>query len=245
MIGSTMLMEACGLTDAGCVRKNNEDTFRLHPECGLYVIADGMGGAQAGEHASRLATDSVAGFVTARTASGAEPLSLLEDAFVHANHSVLGAARSDGSLEGMGTTLLAAMVSGSDLFIASVGDSRAYGLRPASRLQLLTQDQSWVNEIGRLQLGLDEDALRRHPLRHVLTMAVGVGETLRVNSYAYPLEPGLQILLCSDGLHGVISEEEIERVLRNSLSLDDKCAELIRLAKSAGGPDNITVVVLK
>ena len=248
MTGNATMVESSGLTDPGCVRKNNEDTYRLAPERRLYVLADGMGGAQAGEHASNLAVDAVVDFLasSAHDTLGADATGgALEDAFLHANRTVLHAAHADGRLEGMGTTLVAAMVSGAELLLASVGDSRAYGLTAASGLRLLTQDQSWVNEVGRLQLGLAEEALRRHPMRHVLTMAVGVGATLRVNSYRYPLEPGLQILLCSDGLHGVLGEPEIEAVLRSPLSLDQKCAELIRSANALGGPDNITVVLLK
>lgn len=243
MIGNATMVESSGLTDPGCVRKNNEDTYRLASERRLYVLADGMGGAQAGEHASNLAVEAVVDFFAG--SSHYATAGALEDAFLHANRTVLQAAHADGRLEGMGTTLVAAIVSGSELLLASVGDSRAYGLTAASGLRLLTQDQSWVNEVGRLQLGLAEDALRRHPMRHVLTMAVGVGATLRVNSYRYPLEPGLQILLCSDGLHGVLGEPEIEAVLLSPLSLDQKCAELIRRANALGGPDNITVVLLR
>jgi serine/threonine protein phosphatase PrpC len=246
MIGIPRVIEYCGLTDAGSVRKNNEDNFRLEPDRGLWIIADGMGGAQAGEHASHLAVDAVVDYLMdSPAASAAANSGALEDAFLYANRSVLQAARADGRFEGMGTTLLAAMVSGSDLLIASVGDSRAYALSGQSRLKVLTQDQSWVNEIGRIQLGLSEEALRRHPMRHVLTMAVGVGEHLRVNSYRYPLEPGMQILLCSDGLHGVIGEAAMERVLQSDWALDRKCTELVRLANESGGPDNITVIVLK
>lgn len=246
MIGSPWVMEYCGLTHAGSVRKNNEDNYRLEPDRGLWIVADGMGGAQAGEHASHLAVDAVVDYLADSPPAGpVESSGVLEDAFLHANRSVLHAARADGRLEGMGTTLLAALVAGSDLLIASVGDSRAYAISGSSRLKMLTQDQSWVNEIGRMQLGLGEEALRRHPMRHVLTMAVGVGEHLRVNSYRYPLEPGMQILLCSDGLHGVIGEAAIEDVLRTDWPLDRKCTELIRLANESGGPDNITVIVLK
>lgn len=243
MIERPIQMESSGCTDTGCVRKNNEDSFRCDDAQGLYLVADGMGGAQAGEYASNLAADAIVKYFAAGEAEAT--LVALQKAFSHANRIVLDASLSDGRLEGMGTTLVAALVAGRDLLIASVGDSRAYAVTGAAPLHALTEDQSWVNEIGRQQLGLDEDTLRKHPMRHVLTMAIGVGEPLRVNCYRYAIEPGMQVMICSDGLHGVVAEAVIERVLRSGSALDEKCHRLIQLARENGGPDNITVVLLR
>ena len=127
---------------------------------------------------------------------------MLVEAFQKANHKVMEAAAADPSLEGMGTTMVAALAKNGELWIASVGDSRAY-LYDEGQLHTITEDQTWVNEVGR-RLGIDEETLKNHPMRHVLTMAIGVSEQLRVLTYVVKPTPGMQVLLCSDGLHGVV-----------------------------------------
>jgi serine/threonine protein phosphatase PrpC len=234
------MVEAFGISDPGCVRSNNEDCYLLSPENGLYVVADGMGGAQAGEHASKLAVDTVADVIDKSEQSGAETLA---QAFEEANNRVMSAAATDASLEGMGTTLVAALESGPDILIASVGDSRAY-VYQGDQLVGITEDQTWVHEVGR-RLGIDELSLRTHPMRHVLTMAIGVSPELRVHSYALTPQPGDQILLSSDGLHGVVEATVIAEVLAGNGNLESKCRRLIEAARQAGGPDNITAVLLR
>jgi PPM family protein phosphatase len=235
------MIEAFGASDPGCVRANNEDYYLIEPSLGLYVVADGMGGAQAGEHASRLAVETVRDVI--RNNSGGAVPDQLVDAFVEANQRVMHAAEADPAMEGMGTTLVAALERGKELLIASVGDSRVY-LFEQGRLRQLTEDQTWVNEVGR-RLGLDEAMLKSHPMRHVLTMAVGVSDQLRVHNLKLQPPPGTQILLCSDGLHGVASDNEIEKTLASEDSLEAKCRKLIASARAQGGPDNITVVLLR
>lgn len=234
------MLEAFGLSDPGCVRSNNEDTFLLAGDLGLYVVADGMGGAQAGEHASRIAVDTVLECVrrSAMMDSG-----ILVRAFEEANRRVLLAASADSKLEGMGTTLVAALVKSDEIMIASVGDSRAYVFEDG-KLRCLTEDQTWVNEVGR-RLGLDDSSLKTHRMRHVLTMAVGVSHPLRVHSATHKAGPKTQILLSSDGLHGVVDQKIISEVLSREISLGRKCHSLIEAARRAGGPDNITVVLLR
>jgi serine/threonine protein phosphatase PrpC len=234
------MVEAFGLSDPGCVRRNNEDFYLLSPKTGLYVVADGMGGAQAGEHASKLAVDTLAAFVEQSGKADAETLA---QAFQEANHQVMNAAANDASLEGMGTTLVAALECGPELVIDSVGDSRAY-VYEAGALTGITEDQTWVHEVGR-RLGMDAYALRTHPMRHVLTMAIGVSPELRVHSYAVRPQPGALILLSSDGLHGVVDSRDIADALSGNGSLESKCQRLIETAKQAGGPDNITVVLMR
>lgn len=234
------MIESFGLTNPGCVRKNNEDYYILAPEAGLYVVADGMGGAQAGEHASKLAAETVLEMVLRTETPGAETLLR---AFEEANRQVLQAASTDVSLEGMGTTLVAVLDSSEGLLVASVGDSRAY-IYENDELLIVTEDQTWVHEVGR-RLGLDEATLKTHPMRHVLTMAIGVSSQLRVHTYALKPLPGTQILLCSDGLHGVVSEDIIFEALSTPGELEEKCRFLIQSAREAGGPDNITTVLLR
>ena len=177
------MLEAFALSDKGCVRTNNEDYCLIEPERGLYVLADGMGGAKAGERASRMAVETVAEIVRLSPQRDSQ---VLLTAVEEANRRVLEAAHSDPSLEGMGTTLVAALELDGDSSIASVGDSRAYLLDDGG-FRAITDDQTWVNEVGR-PLGLDEESLRNHPMRHVLTMAIGASAPLTVNYYRVPLE---------------------------------------------------------
>jgi len=238
-----LMLEAFALSDKGCVRSNNEDYCLIDPERGLFILADGMGGARAGERASRMAVETVA--ETVRSADIPDSQVLIR-ATEEANRRVLEAAHNDPSLEGMGTTLVAALSVGAELAITSVGDSRAYVL-DGGGLRMITEDQTWVNEVGR-PLGLDEESLRHHPMRHVLTMAIGASTPLTINHYRLPLNSGERVLICSDGLHGVLEQPEIEDILapaRNGGSLETSCQRLIDAAKRAGGPDNVTTVLLR
>lgn len=234
------MLEAYGLSDPGCVRSNNEDYYLLAPALGLYLVADGMGGAQAGEHASQLAAETVGEVVWKAEHYDGQ---LLLQAFEEANRRVLAAANNDATLEGMGTTLVAVLESGTELFVASVGDSRAY-ICQENKLLVVTEDQTWVHEVGR-RLGIDEQSLKTHPMRHVLTMAIGVSDQLRIHSYVIKPVPGTQFLLCSDGLHGVVGDEFIAEVIVSNDSLEDKAQRLITAARQNGGPDNVTAVLLR
>jgi protein phosphatase len=237
------MLDAFALSDKGCVRSNNEDYCLIEPELGLYVLADGMGGANAGERASRLAVDTVAEAVLMAQRRDSQ---VLLTAVEEANRRVLDAARQDIALEGMGTTLVAALEIGEDLCIASVGDSRAYLMDDAG-LRAITDDQTWVNEVGR-PLGLDEESLKNHPMRHVLTMAIGASAPLTVNCYAVPMTPGALVMICSDGLHGVVEQEKLAEILqggRDGVGLEESCRQLIEAAKDAGGPDNVTTVLVR
>ncbi|MGA8029013.1 MAG: protein phosphatase 2C domain-containing protein [Bryobacteraceae bacterium] len=236
------MLEAFGLSDPGCTRPNNEDYFISDSESGIFILADGMGGANAGEYASQFSAEMVYSFLL--EANSSHGLDTLEQAFLEANSKIRQAAKTDPGLEGMGTTLLVARHVGNNrLQIASVGDSRAY-LLSRDTLSLITQDQTWVAEVGS-RLGLSDEALRKHPMRHVLTMAVGTAEELRVHSGIIQLAAGDQVLLCSDGLHGVLDEKILQDTLNSEKTLPDKCHYLVEAAKKQGGPDNVTVVLIQ
>lgn len=237
------MLEAVAMSDKGCVRSNNEDYCKIEPELGLYLLADGMGGAKAGEHASRLAVETVAEYILFAQHRDSQ---VLLAAVEEANRRVIQAAAADASLEGMGTTLVAALEVGEELAIASVGDSRAYLLDGAG-LHAVTDDQTWVNEVGR-PLGIDEESLRTHPMRHVLTMAIGAGAPLTIKYYSLRMPPSSLLLICSDGLHGVVDASGLEAILRGGNGaepLQTKAHNLIEAAKANGGPDNITVILVR
>ncbi len=236
------MLEVRALTDPGKVRATNQDSYRIVPELGLCLLADGMGGARGGERASQVAVDTVAEILAA---SPYRDAAALLSAVEEANQRVLHEATSDPRFEGMGTTLVAVLeTTGTDVAIASVGDSRAYMLENG-KLRAITEDQTWVQEVGK-PLGLDEVSLKTHPMRHVLTMAVGVGTAIRIRYYAVPLEGDSIMMLCSDGLHGVVPAEQMEKILNQpDASLDEKCRELITAAHEGGSPDNVTVLLLR
>jgi len=235
------MLEACALTDPGSVRSTNQDVFRIVPELGLYLLADGMGGARAGERASELAVEAVSEVLKE---SPHRDAAALLGAVEEANERVHLESMRDPRFEGMGTTLVAALeTQENDVAIASVGDSRAYVLEDG-RLRAITEDQTWVQEVGR-PLGLDEVSLKSHPMRHVLPMAIGVGPTVRIRYYAIALKPDTLIMLSSDGLHGVVGEHEIACILNDATTLEEKCRDLISAAHAAGSPDNVTVLLIR
>lgn len=239
------MLEAFGLSDPGCVRSNNEDYFISDSEAGIFILADGMGGANAGEYASRLSAETLYEYLL--NPANRDAPEALEQGFFQVNSAVRQAAGGNPDLEGMGTTLLVARVTRNigegRLHISSVGDSRAY-LCSNGTLSLLTQDQTWVAEVG-ARLGLSDDALKKHPMRHVLTMAVGSTDELRIFSRSVEMKLSDQILLCSDGLHGVLNEKTLGETLHSEKTLPEKCHYLVEAAKSAGGPDNVTVVLIQ
>ncbi len=236
------MLEAFGLSHPGCVRANNEDYFISDSDSGIFVLADGMGGANAGEYASRLSAESLYEYLlNSPSNDGAD---MLEQGFLEANWKVRQAALSNPELDGMGTTLVVAReIAEGQLQIGSVGDSRAY-LLSKGQMELITQDQTWVAEVGS-RLGLSEEALKKHPMRHVLTMAVGSTDNLRIFTNVVALHSGDQILLCSDGLHGVVSENFLKETLDSEKTLPEKCHYLVEAAKGEGGPDNVTVVLIQ
>ncbi|MGD8896999.1 MAG: Stp1/IreP family PP2C-type Ser/Thr phosphatase [Acidobacteriota bacterium] len=244
------------LSDVGRKRKGNEDAHAVNREQGLYVVADGMGGHAAGEVASRIAVEGIEEFVTL-TAGNQEitwPFGLdetisydgnrLKTAIRHANRRVLEATRESAELEGMATTVAAVLIEGEVAHLAHVGDSRIYRWSD-DELTLLTSDHSWVNE--QIQTGvISPEQARSHPLRNVVTRALGGRADLLVDVQALRMKEGDVLLLCSDGLTTMVSDEEIAGTLRSSGGDIGRAAQaLVDEANGHGGEDNITVVLMK
>ena len=235
-------ISATGITDVGNVRSSNEDNFTvlLGPDAplgdALLAVADGMGGHSAGEVASQISLDALA-YALSDTSSPTKHS--LREAVEVANRRVYFAS-SLGNLQGMGTTLVAGLLIGSVLHVCNVGDSRAYLLR-AGTLRQVTRDHSWVGDMVAKGLLTPEQA-SVHPRRNVITRALGVGESVQVDVTRIILRKGDRMLLCSDGLHGLVDDGTIAAILSRK-SLRGAARELVRSAKRAGGDDNITVIV--
>jgi len=243
-------VEVAGLSDVGCQRENNEDSFLYwEPDSDkefqrtgrLAVIADGMGGHEGGQEASRLAVETVREVYQRVVVD--RPQDALAQAFATAHSRILEFAERHPALQGMGTTCTAFVLRQRKLYFAHVGDSRLYLVRGGD-ISRLTRDHSYVGRLVESGLVRAEDA-EKHPQRHILTAALGAGMEVAVDAEeSVALEEGDDVLLCTDGLWGVVSEEELLDVVR-SHSPAESCAALVKLARQRGGPDNITVQVLR
>jgi protein phosphatase len=229
------------MSHVGHVRSNNEDSFAERPDLGLYTVADGMGGAQAGERASRITVDTVVSHVQQAGPDGG--LEQLEAAVVQANDKVREEARRRPELRGMGTTVVAALIREPKAYLANVGDSRIYR-RSGGKVDLVTSDHSWVNDVGR-GLGLSDEQLKTHPYRNVLTKAIGAEEEVQAQGHEIDFLPGDLLMLCSDGLHGVLSDDEVAKALLSDLSLQKICEKLVYAVLDHGAPDNVTLVLIE
>jgi serine/threonine protein phosphatase PrpC len=232
------LGDSAGRTDAGRVRRRNEDSFVLDPP--LFAVADGMGGAQAGEVASRLAA---AAFREYHDADRLEPAERVEAIIKEANRRIYERARTDSEASGMGTTVTAAILTNGRVSIGHVGDSRAYRIRNGE-LEQLTEDHSLVADLMRSGRLTPEEA-DAHPQRSVITRALGTDPDVDVDTVNVDVEPGDLFLLCSDGLTTMVPEEDILRIVQEAGTLDDAARTLVRAANSGGGEDNITVVLFQ
>lgn len=249
-----MRVKASGLSDVGRARSHNEDCFGIDPDLRMFVVADGMGGHNHGEVASRIAVKAIQEFVE-ETADNDTTWPFVYDARLqrHSNRlktairmahdKVLRAIRNDGSLIGMGTTVVGFLLRGSTAAVAHVGDSRAYRLRDGD-LELLTQDHTWVNE--QVVAGyLSAEQARAHPLKNVVTRALGGESEVLVDVREVEVSAGDLFVLCSDGLTTMLSDREIEERLHSGESLEDACRQLVQDANTKGGLDNITVVLVQ
>lgn len=229
-----------GRTDTGQVRPHNEDCFALAPELGVAIVADGMGAHAAGEIASQMAVD--VSLAILRQTAGVPARDRLDTALQAAHGSILEKAGSSTRHQGMGTTVVATLIEGSTLTHAHVGDSRLYRFR-RGQLEALTRDHSLQQEFVDQGHYSAEEA-REKVARNILTRALGLESSLRVDIGSTPLQSGDRYLLCSDGLYEMVNDAEIASWLARGLKGDDCCAALVELANARGGRDNITVVLI-
>jgi PPM family protein phosphatase len=268
---STIRISAVGMSDVGRIRKNNEDNFvifnlstgenlapahrngrpslssyPLGPQGTLFLVADGMGGEASGEVASSICASTVTSrFYESLRAAGAVTLasfvSLLREAVEYANRSIFEKAQSDESFRGMGTTVTAAGILGPCLFVAQVGDSRAYVCRNKELVQL-TEDQTLLNYLMEIGAALPRN-LENDARKSILTQAVGTSDAVDVRLTYSKLHQGDHILLCSDGLYNMVKTEGIASIVSGDAPLTQKCRTLVEMAGEAGGLDNVTVVM--
>jgi serine/threonine protein phosphatase PrpC len=243
-------------TDPGLRRSSNEDSYCTRADLGLYVVADGMGGHAAGEVASRVAVETIQTFI-AETAGADknrtwpfpfEPeISLeanrLKAAFKLANRQLANAMADSADLRGMATTASAVLAGKTSACVGHVGDSRVYALRDGQLTQI-TDDHSWVEEQVRAGT-MSASAARQHPWRNVVTRALSGGSDPEIDTVELSPRPGERFLLCSDGLSGVVPHQTLAAILGDGQDLDAVCERLIAAANEAGGPDNITVLVVQ
>lgn len=250
------MLEAFGQTDVGRRRKLNEDNFLLDTEANLYAVCDGMGGHNAGEVASKMAIETLGAFIqkSHKEKEITWPYGLdvnlsfdgnrLKTAIQLSNKKVFKAADNREDYTGMGTTVVAALVSGNVMTVGSAGDSRCYVLREGVLTQI-TRDDSWVSAAWAEGI-LSADEIDKHPLRNVITKAVGAKESIEIEVVEHKLLPGDLAFLCSDGLHAMISDTRILEVLTPVPSgLEEAASKLIDAANEAGGKDNVSVVLLR
>jgi PPM family protein phosphatase len=250
------VLRASATTDAGPVRKTNEDSFVSDAGVRLFAVADGMGGHEAGEVASRLAIEAITGFIR-RSAADTDfswPYGLdgnlsydgnrLRTAIHLANRRIFRAAENNDDYSGMGTTIVSVLANGSRVAIGNVGDSRLYMLR-RGKLDQLTQDDSWAATILAHDPRVKPADLAHHPMRNVLTNVLGAREQVDVHLAERDLEAGDVMLLCSDGLHGVLDVDQVSEILQATADVDAAARALVQTALENGARDNVTALVVR
>jgi len=252
-MASALRLRACGLTDVGRQREHNEDSLAMVPEQGLYVVADGMGGHQAGDVASRMATQLVADFFDSTSGDDAtwpsnfdRKLSDEENRLMTgislANRRIFEQSRNNNAYSGMGTTIVGALFSHRKkrFYFGHVGDSRAYRIR-AGKIDQLTRDHSLQNE----PFPNMTEAERQELPRNVITRALGMDGTVNIDMTSADVEPGDAYLLCSDGLSSMVSDEAILGVVASIPDVTKACEKLVQAANDQGGEDNITAILIR
>ena len=239
------MIQSFSVTDIGKMRNLNQDfVYTTDEKLGnlpnLYIVADGMGGHNAGDFAARLTISTM--LETIAKLSDADAEGLLDKSIIAANREVFRCAGSSEDLEGMGTTVVAATIDDRRLTVANVGDSRLYLCREGG-LRQITRDHSWVEEMIR-RGGLKREDARNHPDKNIITRAVGVEETVRIDFFELALQEKDLVLMCTDGLTNMLEDETIYGVLMGAGTLEEKAKELVRRANESGGRDNISVILI-
>lgn len=238
------MIKSFSVTDIGRKRKLNQDFVYSSDEPvgslpNVYIVADGMGGHQAGDYASKCTVETMVREI--RGCFEKSPIRILSKAIRIANDQVRKKAREDESLLGMGTTVVAATCLGKYLQVANVGDSRLYIIN--DEVRQITRDHSLVEEMVRMG-GIDREAARNHPDKNIITRAIGARDTIEIDFFHEELKSGDIVLMCSDGLTNMLEDEEIGRILRSQGTIEERAEELIEAANQNGGRDNIAVIVI-
>lgn len=238
------MIRSFSVTDIGRKRKLNQDFVYSSDEPvgnlkNVYIVADGMGGHQAGDYASKCTVETMVREI--RGCFEQSPIRILSRAIRIANDQVRRKAREDESLYGMGTTVVAATVLGKYLQVANVGDSRLYIIN--EEVRQITRDHSLVEEMVRMG-GLDREAARNHPDKNIITRAIGARDTIEIDFFHEELKSGDLILMCSDGLTNMLEDEEIGRILKTPGTIEERAERLIDAANQNGGRDNIAVILI-
>jgi serine/threonine protein phosphatase PrpC len=240
---TALKLEVAALTDLGCKRTNNEDSYGYDLGAGIFVVCDGMGGQNAGETASGTAVKETVEHFGQHPDPGSTTEERLDRAIIHANSVVFRMAQENAELRGMGTTLVSACVDGRRIVIGHVGDSRAYFLRAGVCAQL-TNDHSFVAEQMR-RGSMNAEEASASPLQSLITRAIGIGESVEPEIVAGTLEHGDILLLTTDGLTRYADSKAIAQIILSSGSLEGACQALIDVAKSQGAVDNVTCLLVQ
>ena len=237
-------MIACAITDTGRVRSANQDYVYASTEPvgglpNLFLVADGMGGHQAGDYASRYLVEHMVSYL--KEAEETETILLLREGIQSVNTMLYQESTVKQELNGMGTTLVAAVIDGVTIYVANVGDSRLYLVR--NKLKQITKDHSYVEEL--VSLGQLERGSRDYrEKKNIITRAVGTEDKMEIDFFEVSLEPGDFVLMCSDGLSNMLEDAEMEEIICSELELPEKAEKLITVANDNGGKDNIGVVLI-
>jgi serine/threonine protein phosphatase PrpC len=250
------LLHASAVSDVGRVRKTNEDAFVADTDVSLFAVADGMGGHDAGEVASALAIEAISAFI--RRSAGDTDFSWpygidrslsydanrLRTAIHLANRRIFRTAESNDDYNGMGTTIVASLVAGSRLSVGHVGDSRLYLVRRGVVRQL-TEDDSWAATILAQDPRLNPADIAKHPMRNVLTNVLGARDHVDVHLSEHDLEQGDVVLLCSDGLHGVMDDAALAHLTNGQRDMQTAARQLVDAALERGSRDNVTALLIR
>lgn len=239
------MLKTFSITNIGRRRKLNQDfVYTSEQPVGglpnLFIVADGMGGHNAGDYASKATVETMVEKISSTPET--EKTRILEEAIQAANTLIRIKASESADLEGMGTTVVAATCSGNQLCVANVGDSRLYVVN-SREIRQITRDHSWVEEMVR-RGGLGREEARNHPDRNIITRAVGADDTVKVDFFSVQLEEGDLILMCTDGLTNMLDDDEIRMILTGARDIVEKAEELVEAANDHGGRDNISVVLI-
>lgn len=237
-------MKTFSITDTGIIRETNQDyLFASEKSVGnlpnLFIVADGMGGHRAGDYASRHTVERIVASIT--RSEEEKPISILKEAIDKANELLIAESKRDETKSGMGTTLVIASIFDNIMYVANVGDSRLYIC--GQSIRQITRDHSLVNEM--ILMGeISEQEAKNHPDKNVITRAIGVKEHVEADYFEVELTNDELILLCTDGLTNMVSDDEIQKILVNDEILENKAEKLIKRANKNGGSDNITVMII-